>query len=171
MSALTLTKRVTPPSAPPTNKVAISVNDSGQPQITDENGVTTTFESVFGQNYQYVSRFDDDTHNNTNRESYLDFDTENLPLGTYELEVEYIWNYSSASNDFIGEIQINGSQLEDLHQQEPKDTGTNQRHVQFRKFTLVNISGVQTFDFLYGPSNNGNTARVYQAKFWFKRVA
>lgn len=99
--------------------------------------------------------------------------TPSLPNGRYVISVQYMWAYDSGTQDFIAELQQNGSPLK-RHQQEPKDTGggggggTNQKHTGYME-DIVEVSGIQQFDFKIASSQAGIEAYVEFVLFKFYR--
>lgn len=167
MSELIFNKVATPPSTPGAGESSITVNTSGAPQVTDgDTGITSTFKSIFGSNVSTASKQVLESTTNTSGSIYL-----SMPItitasnaGIYMLQFNYYWGYSAGGRDYIGEIRLNGSPLGEIHRQEPKDAGTDQRYVVSGLRTPNLGVGVHLFEFFYQPQTNGDTARTYQCE-------
>lgn len=102
-----------------------------------------------------------------------------LPAGNYVWEVSYGWNGDSTTADFEARLTFNGTQIGELHKQEPKDsaggdpTGTTQRHYITRQyfFTLGSpLAAGQTFNLDYRSDTGGNEASIWEAVSMIKRI-
>lgn len=170
--------RSAPPSSPTTGRSKIWVSDSDKkPRVTDDNGITSSFESIYGSEYQSDVNDILATNNTTTFQSYLNLPytiTDVTVSSTYEVEVNFIWNYSSGSTDFRGQILINNVQYKEDFRNEPKDGGTDQRFWNGFKYRvggdeLSLLSGNITWAF--AASSGGNTARMYYCYLSIKRVS
>lgn len=146
------------------------LDDQGTPKYKDENGSIFSFSNPFGSEFQYFENTADETNNSSTWDTYLSCVTTDLPLGDYFYIIEYYWNHSSGSTDFGGRLQLNDVTNGDIHRQEPKDGGGEQRFVNhfFRRFT--GLSGVNTINFQYNAANNSNTSRIYEARAILFRI-
>lgn len=106
--------------------------------------------------------------------------TVNLPAlaaGTYEVEISYGWNHDAANNDFEARFTFNGSQVGELHKQEPKDpqgsdpTGTTQRHYVTRKIiaTIGALGAGSTLGLDYRTDASGVESSIWEASIVFRR--
>lgn len=102
-----------------------------------------------------------------------------FPAGNYVFEISYGWNHDSQSDDFEARITFNGSQVGELHKQEPQDsqgvdaTGTTQRHYVTRSyfFTLGStLASGQTFGLDYRTDTSGNESSIWEAVCIIKRI-
>lgn len=176
MSQIRLNERATFPVGTPTGKVDITVGPNRSLILTDENGSTVYQANVYGQDYN--GDFNDAfaTNNTTVFQNYLNVPYTVTSIGIdayYELEVSFIWGYSSGSTDYRGQLSINGIQYKELFTKEPKDGGSDQRDWRGFKYLvrgdeLGALSG--NLDFNFASSSSGNTARTFYAYLSLKRV-
>ena len=105
----------------------------------------------------------------------------NVPVtGDYKILWTYVWSLNDASNDFVGQVRVNGTVIYD-HIQEPKDaggtgvtlpntdggntnTGTNQRHVLTAHEVINLTAGANTIDIQFRCSTNNDRAAIYRAR-------
>jgi hypothetical protein len=99
----------------------------------------------------------------------LTLTTTPLAAGTYYIQCYYQWRYSSGSNDFVARVQIDNVTTIHEHQQEPKDTGSDQIYTQCVPWVGTLTSGVHTIDLDYRRNSNG-TARLYTRRIILQRV-
>ena len=176
MSKLRLNETATGPSGTPAGKVDFSAAPNRGLRITDENGSTIYTPSIYGTDYNGDSEDSFATNNTTTFQNYLTVPytiTDINAAALYELEVSFIWGYSSGSTDYRGRLTINGSQYREIFSKEPKDGGSDQRDWRGFKYLvtgaeLATLTGNVGFDF--AASSNGNTARTYYAYLSLKRV-
>ncbi len=170
--------RATPPDAPNAGRYKIWVDSTdGKPKITDENGVTTTFEAVYGQNFGAALNEADETNNTTTFDEYalLNYDVSTISgFVIYEVNLNIVWGYSVANQDFRGRLLLNGVQFGEEFRQEPKDAGADQRHYTSLTFPvfgfqLATLTGSLAFE--YAASTAGNIARMFYCYLTIKRVA
>lgn len=166
MSEIRVLNRNDDPATPPSGKATLYVKD-GEPFVKLDNGTIVSFQSVFGQNKTVQKKVALETTGG----SEATYDTLNLsflPTGKYRVGIRYVWNHSSGANDFIGDCRLDGNSLWEIHQQEPKDGGTDQRNP-FYAFTEVDLSGNHAITINY-ESSNTNTARIYESEIEVWRV-
>lgn len=174
---INLPLRATPPDPPTIGRVKIWASSTdGKPRITDENGVTSSFEPAYGSLYFSSYRDTFDSNNSTTPELYhslaytgADID----PLAEYEISAHFVWNHSSASNDIICDLELNGSPIGEEFRVEPKDTGTDQRIHAPMKYKVTGAELATTngnIDFYFRASSGGNTSRMYFCLLTILRV-
>lgn len=169
-------ERSTPPDSPSVNRYKIWIDSSGKPRITDQNGVTLGFESIYGSSFSSGDREGLQSNNTTTFQSYLSvpYTINDLSASAqYQLEVNFIYNYSSAANDYVGALFVNGSQFKEDFVCEPRDGGTDQRFWISFKYKilgseLATLTG--TIDWQFRSSSNGSTSRTYYCYLTLKRV-
>lgn len=126
---------------------------------------------IFGSEYYYAeSRGVSQTssQNSSNPPVKVSITTGSLPSGNYRLNWTYIWSHQSTGSDFRARVTRNGSEIW-YHSQEPKDSGTDQRHpVCF--FDRINMAGVQTFQIEYWTENDNNESYIRDAKIELWRI-
>jgi hypothetical protein len=93
-----------------------------------------------------------------------------LTAGKYRIGVQYSWWSSSSTQDFIAQVQLNDTTVLWSHQQEPQDTGSDQK-VRSAGFIYYDLSaGVNTIDLDWRGSLSGNTYAIADARLEFWRV-
>jgi hypothetical protein len=166
---LNLPVRLTPPSPPSAGrqKIWIDGND-GKPKSTDENGVSKSFESVYGQNYFYAANEVEETNNTTTFEESVSLNFSGIdPASTarYEIMVSFVWGYSAPNRDYTGRFTLNGVQFGDVFKKEPKDGGADQRQwetIFVGDFSAAELGGVSgSVGFEYAAQQAGDKARPY----------
>lgn len=109
--------------------------------------------------------------------AFVPYLTLNIPNATgapvtHELIIQYTWGYQSASQDFRGQLLLDGNEIDpgNGHQQEPKDGGTNQRqsYMFFDEITVP--AGGSVVQLNFASSSNGKQARMYSARMRSQRV-
>ncbi len=170
-------KRASDPDSPTVGRCKIWIDTNGNPKLTDENGITVGFESLYGSSFNSNLQEGLQSNNTTTFQTYstLNYTVEDIGgAANYEIEASIFWNYSSAANDYRGKIQVNGADFKEEMRVEPKDGGTDQRN--WAKLTypitgaqLASLSGDITWQF--ASSSGGNTARTYYAYLTIKRVS
>ena len=124
----------------------------------------------------------------TTLEDFLTLTT-NLPEdGTYEIGWHYEWSFNDAGQDFIAEVDIDGTVISN-HRQEPKDvggtgvvlpvigggtanTGTNQRHIESGVDIQAGLTaGSTTIRIRFAGSQANDEAAIYRARIYIRRVA
>ena len=170
--------RSTPPDSPTAGRYKIWVSSvDGKPKITDENGVTLGFESLYGSDLNFDTNDLDTTNNTTTFQNYL-----TIPYAVstvdanarYEVTISFVWGYSSAANDFRGQFTINGVQFGEEFRQEPKDGGTDQRHYTTFNFPVTGTDLNLLNGFIgwnYASSTGGNIARMFYCYLKLKRLS
>lgn len=126
--------------------------------------------NVFGTEFQEVSDVSSSSTNSTGNVFKLRLTTPIIPAGKYRLGFTYGWRHSSTGSDFRARVQLNNNTDLFFHNQEPKDTGSNQayRTTSFVYVTLTNAS--HFFDLDFGVTSGG-TATIGDTKFEFWRVS
>ena len=99
----------------------------------------------------------------------LKLTTGNLPAGLYRIGWSYRWWFHNTGRDFEGRVQLNNHIDLMLHQQEPKDTGSDQKH-RAAGFAYYSLSGVNEIDIDYCSSSSGYTAMIAEARLELWRV-
>jgi hypothetical protein len=168
--------RATPPASPDVGRWKIWVDSNGKPKITDSSGTTIGFEPLYGSSFNEIEKDVIETNNTTTFQNYetLNYTVESIdPLAIYEMEINFIWNFSSGANDYVGRFVVNGAQFKEPFQDEPKDAGADQRKWNGFKYRitgaqLATLTGTIAWEFR--SSNAGNTARTYYAYINLKRV-
>jgi len=125
---------------------------------------------VFGTELDYAN---DDTVSQTTSTSWqqkLRLSVTGLPAGTYRIAFYYNWQYSVAFRDFQGRVQLDDTTNLFLHQQEPKDPGTDQVYVE-SGFIHVALNGDHDIDIDYRASQAGDTAYIAFARLEIWRVS
>lgn len=128
--------------------------------------------------YQYK---EDKTISVTTTKFYVDkltLNTPVVPAGRYKIVVSYGWNHNSTTNDFVARVLSDGVQLDNEHQQEPKDaagsfgtTSSNQKHYTTRIFFVVfNTDASHTITLQYKSSSSGVKSSIWDAKIEFWRI-
>lgn len=174
---INLPVRTTPPDSPNTGRYKIWVASSdGKPRITDENGVTKTFETIYGSEYFSDEAETIATNNSTTLETYLSVVFNNIeatPTAKYVIECNIKYNHSSTGTDYRGQILVNGSPYKEELRVEPKDSGADQRIPATFKFPITGdvLSTAGNISFAYRSSSSGNTARTYYCFLELIRVA
>lgn len=170
--------RTVAPSAPAVGRAKIWVSDvDGKPYITDSSGNTFPFESQAGRNYASGVNKTLETNNTTTYEEYVSLNYSNVDLSssaTYEIDVNFVWNFSSGSNDFLARVMLNGTQFGEGFRREPKDTGSDQRYYQgFKLVVFGNELSLPngSISIEFASSSPGDTARMYYCYLSFRRVA
>ena len=97
--------------------------------------------------------------------------------GTYKVTYTYGWNHNSTTTDFEAQFQEDGTDMGEIHKQEPKDsfgsfagTGTNQRHYIERQFLRVIGSGSHDYSLDISTSTAGDASSVWDFMIEFERV-
>lgn len=89
--------------------------------------------------------------------------------GLYKLTVSYGWNHNALNSDFEARILFDGSQLGELHKQEPKDaagadsTGTTQRYYVTRTGVLNIGAGNHTIALEYRTDDSAAESSIWEA--------
>ncbi len=126
--------------------------------------------SIFGTQYSYSESVAETSTNSTVFQQKLRLTTPSLPAGTYKISWFYNWRYDSASNDFMGRVQVDDTTTLLEHEQEPKDTGTDQVYVEtgFRNVTLT--SGVHNIDLDFSTSKSFGTSYIKNVRLEIYRI-
>ena len=89
--------------------------------------------------------------------------SETVAAGDYFVEVSYVWRFDHTSHDFRGRITIDNVLQGQEHRQEPKDAGSDQRHLAFRRYKVTLTAGSHDIDLDYCTSDDDGTAYIYDA--------
>lgn len=135
--------------------------------------------TLFGANFQQVEKTAYEGNTTTSFAQYLRLTTASLPAGTYRIGWRYCWSHDSASNDFIGRVQLDDTTelMDPRHLQEPNDNlgtgngGTDQRHYLSSFRHVVLTSGVHTVDIDYTTNSGGDESSIHSAGIEIWRVA
>jgi hypothetical protein len=97
--------------------------------------------------------------------------TASLPAGNYRIGFHYTWNYSDTNSDFIGLVEIPGFALITYPiQQEPKDSGTDQKYVHTGMDVVAWPGGVMTIKIRFSKTANAGIARIYKSFLEVEKV-
>jgi len=125
----------------------------------------------FGKNFKEDSSLAHSTTTSTTFQQKLRLITDTLPIGKYRIGWSYSWNYSLASNDFLGRIQVNDTDTVMEHQQEPKDQYSDQIRY-CSGFLYYDNESEQSLNIdLDFASNSGGTATIFNARLEIWRVS
>ncbi len=91
--------------------------------------------------------------------------------GWYRLAVVYQWYYTNAQSDFEARVMLDGTSQLFLHKQEPKDPGTDQRHVidYFRDYQIT-ADGEYEIMLQFRSGNGSAEAGIRNARVEFFEV-
>jgi hypothetical protein len=113
---------------------------------------------------------------NVNWQNKVTLTTTDLPSGTYRIGIAYGWNHDGATNDFEARFRLNGTDMGEIHLQEPQDTagtfgstGTNQRMYVNRVFYQT-ISGVNIITLDYRTNSSVDESSIWDAVIEMWRV-
>jgi hypothetical protein len=122
---------------------------------------------IFGSFYNYVKVPQVQTVVSSNWQNIATLNAIGLKNGTYRIGFSYGWNHDHNNSDFLARFQLDGNDLGEIHQQEPKEsggsfgsTGTNQKYVAQRVF-IEELQGDHTITFdiaserIYGNNDDG----------------
>jgi len=127
--------------------------------------------STFGSNFQTEISAGESTTTSTSFQQKLRMTTTSLPIGTYRIGWYYEWSFGSQSNDFLGRVQVDNTTTLMEHQQEPKDSNSDQS-TPASGFAYITFASATTHDIdLDYCSNDGSTARIKNAKLEIWRVS
>lgn len=133
---------------------------------------------VFGTDFTYV--YDGNVYTNPTTVFFpiVTLNTNASANGVYRIDVSYGWNYNSTTNDIEVRVLENGTQIGELHKQEPKDaagsfglTGTNQRHYTSRTFYRSLTAGAYTYTIEFRSASLGTNASIWDLTLGFWRVS
>lgn len=137
----------------------------GHPKVKNSSGIVVDLQAaaeggIFGTRYSFVS---DNTASSTGSNTYqtaLTLTTPVLPEGNYNVTFFYNWGYNSTGRDFMGQLIVDDTTVIMEHRQEPKDPGTDQRHVASGNIPITLTAGVHTIKLQYKCQNSGDNARI-----------
>jgi hypothetical protein len=160
-----------------TTGLSVVVDSSSPPLagavLTAISAVTASWQapsgSIFGTEYHYAS---DETLSSTTSSSFQNkvrLTTGSVTEGTYRVGWNYIWRLSSNKSNFLSIVTVDSAIITN-HVQEPKDSGSDQRH-QLTGFKHMSLTaGIHTIDIDYSIDNSG-TANIWEARLELWRVA
>lgn len=130
------------------NSTLVSVDDDKKTLNTGINP------HLYGTEFQFVEDLTDSTTSSTSPQTKLTLTTNDLPSGRYKISVNWGWTHTSASNSAIFDVQLNGTTMNGISQEEPKDT-TNRKY-EHRVFYHV-LSGINDITLRYWNENSSTT--------------
>lgn len=140
---------------------------------TDIDSQTAEYDVERDSDIGFIAEIDDSSLSSTNSANWvrkLRLILNNLPQGRYRVGWFYMWRLSSTKYDFEARIQINDNDTLFEHQQEPKDSGKDQRNQEsgFKYITLD--TGNYNIDFDYKQSYNDDDDDDDTAYIWDVRI-
>ena len=132
---------------------------------------------VFGSEYHQSEDLSVSTKDLSSYTEKLTLTTTSLEAGKYRIGWTYSWNLDSTTYDFLARIVINNTDIDMVHQQEPKDkggtfmsTGTNQRH-KAAGFIFKDLVGINNIRLDWGRNGpNGIETSIWDARIELWRV-
>ena len=143
---------------------------SGQTNVTITN-------PIFGTEYQTGESPGVTTTTSTAFLNKFNYTTTSLPAGKYRVGLRYQWNHNNAGNDFEGRFREDGSDVGEIHKQEPKDsaggfstTGTSQRYNYNRVYLRTLTAGTHYYEFDFRTDASGTASSVWEVTIEIWRV-
>lgn len=139
---------------------------------------------VYGTQLQLFMNMPVLTNNTTTPLDVINDTTTSLPVGTYEIEINYGWNHNSTQRDFRSyfffdgaAIGVNPSGL--IHRQEPKDaagdfmgTGSAQQYNFYKKFIVdVTVAGPKDVQLSFDTDRVNRASSIFETIIKIKRIA
>lgn len=174
---LNLPVRNSDPATPSSGRVKVWVDAvDKKPRTTDDAGVTSGFESAFGQNFAFAKETNPATNNTSTPQTYVSraYDIVSIdPSRIYRVMAKISCGYSTGTRDFRARLTLNGNEIADEEVRvEQKDSGGDQRiPYVLGPFYLTGAEMIQAqgnFELQYYAQQNGDVARAYYGliEFW-----
>ena len=125
---------------------------------------------VYGTEYKIAEEASQSSTTSTSYIRKLRLTTGVIPAGDYKLTWFYNWAGNSTSRDFRAQIELDDTTQLMYHSQEPKDAGTDQRHLSsgFTIVTLTNASHDIDLDY---KVENSSVAYISNTKLELFRIS
>jgi hypothetical protein len=134
--------------------------------------------AIFGSDLHTAESVAVSTTTSTSFQNKVSMVTGTLAGGTYRLEVSYGWSADRTNSNFLARVQQDGSDLGQMHEEEPKDaggsfgsTGTDQKHYATRVYHLSLSAQSYTFTLDYGHQQAGSEASMWDAYMTLWRMS
>lgn len=148
-------------------------------EATDAGSGTVDVTPIFGSHNDEDEKSTQQTttNENTNGVNYHRFTTQNIPAGKYRIGWFYVWRFSSTGDEFMARVRVDSDNSliltpEDWHQQEPKDSGSEQKfHTSGFGYVTFTSAGTHTIDLDFRRDGGGGTAFLFANRFEIWRVS
>lgn len=120
---------------------------------------------LYGSEFHFIEDLGDSTTSSTSPQTKLTLTTNDLPNGRYKISASWGWTHNSISNNARFDIQLNGSTMGGILEEEPKDTSN--RNYEHRVFYKV-LSGINDITLRYW--NEGSSTTIFEATLELIRV-
>lgn len=151
----------------------LNFEGSGVNSAVDEGSNKTTVTitgNIFGTHHDEVESLSVSSNSSTTYQTKLTLTTASVPAGRYRVGVSYNWRGDNPKYDFRARVQENNSIQRYFHQQEPKDSNTNQANASGGFFYTTLTAGVHFFDLDFSQQSGG-TAFIFNARLEFWRTS
>lgn len=135
--------------------------------LSDDPGVVTTPDRAYYNKGKSVGL---STTTSSSWQDKLDWTTPWLDAGEYHLKFTYIWGYTNVNSDFMCRILIDDTDEIFLHQQEPKDAGSDQRNVVMSWRFITLTEGKHNIKLQYCSGDGSSTAGIRDVAIEFFEV-
>lgn len=133
---------------------------------------------LFGGQFQVASSDVVSTTNSTTPLNKVSLVTPSLPIGSYRVAVNYEWNGSSTSQEFLSQVTYNAAIVRD-HKQRPSSkqgtfgsTGSGQKYNSELVFYFTIVApGIQTINLDWYSNNAGANASIWNSSIELWRVS
>lgn len=122
----------------------------------------------------------------TTFQTHLTLNTASKPAGTYRIDWYYEWSHNAANTDFLGRVQLDGTDIM-THRQEPKDaggsdatnygivagsSGTNQRYAQSGwKIQVFATTATHTLTIQYRTDDASDESSIINGRLMLFRIS
>lgn len=173
--AIKLIRQAEPATDPNRCQLYEDVADN-KPKVKSSTGNVTDLEEksslpVFGSNYKSASNSTAVTTTATTYSTVLTLTTDDLPVGEYIVGFFYNWGYGNTSYNFMSRIEIDSSDVIMIHEQEPKDTGTDVRQIGSGSIPVSMTAGVHQIRLQFRSQRSGDEARMRNMSMYIWRTA
>lgn len=144
----------------------------------------SSISSIYGSELNVFTNNSVIINGTTTQEDVINATTSNLPVGTYEIEINYGWNHNSTQSDFQSFFLFDGSPLGEnptglIHREEPKDsagnfagTGSLQQLSFYKKFIVnVTTAGTKSINLSFNTDMDGCLSSIFETIIKLKRIA
>lgn len=117
----------------------------------------------------YVEDLTESSHTgDTNYQLKLRLDLPGMPAGTYMLQWQYQWGESSTSAQYLGRVQVDGTDV--ISQTSLQPVSATSRAIASGFAEIILTPGTHYVDILYATDAAGKVAYSSRAKMWLKGI-